>query len=277
MTAATSLPTITGRHRETFQRDGAVCLRGLFSAGEIEQLRSAVDEIMAHPSPLARDYAEPGAGSFFTDVFNWRNNRQIRDVLFASRIGEAAAAILGSQHIRLYNDHLLVKEPGTDIPTRWHQDLPYFRINGSQACSVWIGLDPVTKASGAMSFVTGSHTWGKMFRPVGLGNGTPTTEDPFDGPIPDIDAAPETYPTVCYEMEPGDCTVHHVLTVHGAQGNTNATVRRRGFSVRVTGDDITWLKRAFSPTGIDGGLADGEPLHGELFPELWPRAARVSA
>jgi len=266
-----TMPVVTGEHRATFERDGAVCLRGLFSPELIDQLRLAVDEIMANPSSLAKEYAEPGQGSFFTDVFNWRNNERIRDFLFRSPAAGAAATVLGSQRVRLYNDHLLVKEPGTDIPTRWHQDLPYFRISGRQACSVWIGLDPVRKETGAMSFVKGSHKWGKMFRPVGIGDGDVRTEDAFDGMLPDIDADPENYPTVCYEMEPGDCTIHHVLTVHGGLGNSNAETRRRGFSIRLAGDDVNWLKRAFSPTGIDSGLADGEPLHGELFPELWPR------
>ena len=32
-----------------------------------------------------------------------------------------------------------------------------------------------------------------------------------------------------------------------------------------------WLTRKFSPTGIDGGLKDGDPLRGDLFPALWPR------
>lgn len=272
-----SAPIVTDEHRATFARDGAVCLRGLFSPELIEQLRTAIDEIIASPSPLAKEYAEPGQGSFFTDVFNWRNNPRVRDFLSRSPAGAAAAAVLGSQHVRLYNDHLLVKEPGTDIPTRWHQDLPYFRISGRQACSIWIGLDPVTKASGAMSFVKGSHRWGKMYRPVGIGDGDTRTEDAFDGAMPDIDADPEQYATVCYEMEPGDCTIHHVLTVHGALGNSNANLRRRGFSIRVAGDDVTWLKRAYSPTGIDGGLSDGEALHGDLFPQLWPQATLVTA
>jgi ectoine hydroxylase-related dioxygenase (phytanoyl-CoA dioxygenase family) len=184
---------------------------------------------------------------------------------------------MASREIRLYNDRLLVKEPGTETPTHWHQDLPYFRIDGEQACSVWIGLDPVTKASGAMSFVKGSHRWGKLYRPVGLGTGKAYGSEDFDGAMPAIDADPAAFPTVCYEMGPGDVTFHHARTVHGAKGNATADRRRRGYSVRFAGDDVTWLKRKFSLSGVEVDLADGAPLRGNLFPLLWPRQERTAA
>jgi ectoine hydroxylase-related dioxygenase (phytanoyl-CoA dioxygenase family) len=257
----------------TFQSEGAVCMRGLLDDEWIAYLRDAVEHAMAHPSSYARDLATEGSrrGSFFTDVFVWKHHERFLRFIRDSPIAEVAAALMGSRAVRLYNDHLLVKEPGTDAPTQWHQDQPYFRIAGAQACSVWIGLDPVRRASGAMSFVAGSHRWNRMFRPVGLSTGKVYDADEFDGEAPDVDADPVTYRTVCYEMEPGDVTIHHVLTLHGAQGNSSATTRRRGYSVRLAGDDITWLNRKFSPTGIDGGLKDGDALRGELFPALWPR------
>jgi ectoine hydroxylase-related dioxygenase (phytanoyl-CoA dioxygenase family) len=264
---------VTDEQRETFARDGVVCLRGLFDPAWLARLADGIEEVMANPSKLSRNYAPAGQGTFFTDVFNWRNNPQVRDFVLQSPAGEAAAAVMGSRSLRLYNDHLLIKEPGTDVPTLWHQDMPYFRIDGQQACSVWIGLDPVKRETGAMSFVKGSHKWGKMFRPISLGSGEHWSEEAFDGDMPDIDADPNRYETVCYEMEPGDCTIHHVLTVHGAKGNSNPVTRRRGFSIRVAGDDVTWLRREFSATGIETDLQNGEALHGDMFPQLWPKSA----
>jgi ectoine hydroxylase-related dioxygenase (phytanoyl-CoA dioxygenase family) len=270
---------IGAAERETFQRDGVVCLRGLLDRDWIAWLRDSATEVMARPGPHARDLAAEGStrGSFFTDIYVWKHNPNFLHFIRESPIAEAAAQLMASREIRLYNDHLLVKEPGTETPTHWHQDLPYFRIDGMQACSVWIGLDPVTKASGAMSFVKGSHLWNRLYRPVGLGTGQPYGADEFDGAMPDIDADPAAYPAVCYEMKPGDVTVHHVRTVHGAQGNATADTRRRGYSVRLAGDDVTWLKRKFSPSGVEVDLPDGAPLRGDLFPLLWPRHERTAA
>jgi ectoine hydroxylase-related dioxygenase (phytanoyl-CoA dioxygenase family) len=258
---------VTDADIATFEQDGVVCLRGLVEPEWIERLREAVEEVMATPGPNARDMTE-GSGRFFTDIYMHRTNATFRRFLTESRIGPAAAQLLRSRRTTLYNDHLLVKEPGTDAPTPWHQDLPYFRCDGAQLASFWIGLDPVTRGSGAMSFVKGSHRWGKMFQPVSFVSGDALDADAFDGPLPEIEGR-EDLELVCYELEPGDATFHHVLTLHGAQGNASLDRRRRGLSVRLAGEDAVWLRRRFSPSGIESGLPDGAPLAGELFPLLW--------
>jgi len=55
-----------------------------------------------------------------------------------------------------------VKEPGTRQATPWHQDQPYYNVNGRQNVSFWIPVDPVPLAS-TLRFVAGSHacTWYK--------------------------------------------------------------------------------------------------------------------
>lgn len=261
---------VTEDHVDTFDRDGVVCIRGLISPEWLDHLRVAVEEVMTNPGPHVRDMAQ-GDGRFFTDIFMWQHNEKIRTFLADSPVGAAAAALMRSKETRLYNDHLLVKEPGTDAPTPWHQDLPYFRVDGFQIGSFWIGLDPVTKESGAMSFVKGSHKWKKMYQPKSFTGVSDLDADLFDGKVPDVEAHPEME-TVCYEMQPGDCTFHHVLTLHCAGGNATQDTRRRALSVRIAGDDAVWLKRRFSPSGIDTGLADGAPLRGEMFWQLHPAA-----
>lgn len=258
---------ITQSDIDTFARDGVVCVRGLIAPKWIELLREAVEEVMATPGANAKEMTE-GQGRFFTDIYMHRTNAKFRQFLTQSNIGEAGARLLGSRKAVLYNDHLLVKEPGTDAPTPWHQDLPYFRCDGRQLASFWIGLDSVTRESGAMSFVRGSHLWNKMFQPVSFASGDPLDADEFDGPLPQIDGR-QDLEFICYEMEPGDVTFHHVLTLHSALGNASLDRRRRALSVRLAGDDAVWLRRRFSPSGIESGLPDGAPLGGDLFPTLW--------
>ena len=61
-----------------------------------------------------------------------------------------------SRTVRLYHDHVLVKEPGTRQRTPWHQDQPYYNIEGMQNVSMWIPVDPVSRAA-TLEFVAGSH------------------------------------------------------------------------------------------------------------------------
>lgn len=257
----------------TFRRDGVVCLRNLIEPSWIEKLRDGVETAVQTRGPRSRDIAAEGgkAGRFHNEDFLWRSYPVFEDFIRKSRISDAAAALTGSDAIRLYNDHLLVKEPSTDAPTPWHQDGTYFRVKGDQIVSVWLGLDPVRQATGAMSFVKGSHLWGKMFRPVAFASGKTRESEQFDGPMPDISGEPERYETICYEMEPGDVTFHHALTIHGSLGNTSSTQRRRGYSVRMLGEDVRYAHRPQTSYVIGEGLRDGDPIAGHAdFPLLRP-------
>lgn len=261
---------VTTAHRETYQRDGVVCLRGLIPSDWIARLRDAVETVMATPSAFSRDLAkEAGAtGTYYGELGVCQRDPVLRQFVAQSPIARAGAEIMGARRVRYFSDQVLVKEPGTSALTLWHQDFPYFPCDGDQIGSVWLGLDPVSADNGAMSFVVGSHRMHKLYTPQNFGGGAAYDTDEFDGPAPDIFANPGLYETVCYEMEPGDVTFHHARTLHGSRGNSSPTVRRRGITVRMAGDDIVWRNRKYLPRGFEA-LADGAPLDGPRYPLLW--------
>ena len=55
-----------------------------------------------------------------------------------SGVAAIAAELMGSRTVRLYHDHVLVKEPGTRQRTPWHQDQPYYNVDGRQNASMWL-------------------------------------------------------------------------------------------------------------------------------------------
>ena len=262
---------VTEDHIRAYREDGVCCIRSVFTEDEIDRLRKAVAGQMASPRATANFAGgENGSGRFFTDTNMWRDDPEFRIVSCGEKAAAIAAEVMGSGKINLYNEHLLVKEPGsTGSPTPWHQDQPYFRTAGWQVCSLWIALDKVNQENGAMSFVKGSHKWNKMFQPVSFTSARRASADDFDGPAPDIDGHREDYEIVTYELEPGDLTVHHGLTLHGAPGNSSGTAWRRGLSLRYTGDDVTFIERSWHPTTIDTGLKPGEPIDCDMFPVIW--------
>ncbi len=116
---------------ERFQRDGAVCIRGLFSAQEIAGLRAGIDWNLGNLSPRAKVASGPDdPGCFVEDFCNWQDNPHYRRFIFESTLAQTAARLMGSSTARLYHDHMLTKETGTRQPTPWHQDQPYYNIEG---------------------------------------------------------------------------------------------------------------------------------------------------
>ena len=140
-----------------YRRDGAVCVRGAFSAEEIGLVEAGIERNLTDPSPrgLVASRAED-AGRFFEDFCNWDRIPEYERFIRDSAAGAIAGALMGSGQVRLYHDHLLVKEAGTAQPTPWHQDQPYYNVDGRQTCSMWMPVDPVPRES-TLEFVAGSH------------------------------------------------------------------------------------------------------------------------
>ena len=125
-------PLLTDTDIEAYQRDGVVLIRGLF-ARHVKTLRAGVDRNMAEPGPYAAENLHDGeSGRFFDDYCNWTRIPEFEDVVRTSEAAAVAADLMGSHSVQMFHDHVLVKEPGTSKPTPWHQDGPYYFVEGSQ-------------------------------------------------------------------------------------------------------------------------------------------------
>lgn len=265
------MPEVSEHDVTAFERDGVVCVRNVFSADWLDRLAVATDQTMSDPSPLSREYVQDGDGRFFTDHHMSRRNETFRDFMMNSPASEVAAALLRSDKLNLVDEHLLVKEPGTDVPTYWHHDLPYFEVSWDDFASFWIPLDPVTADTGAMKFAKGSHKWDKIFKPVMIGSGKDAEgAAEFDGAVPDIDADPKKYNVEMYEMERGDALFFHAATLHAAEPNRSPGTRRRALSLRYGGSRATWQPRDYVPSRPETpDLTPGGSLDGDDYPVIW--------
>ena len=262
---------------ESFHTDGAVALRGVVNAEWRRVLAEAIEDDIANPAPFYHGYEpENGRGRFHGNLRTWEFHDGFRRFCFESPLPGLAAEILGSRRINLLYDQLFVKEPGTINRTRWHNDQPYWPIDGDQVLSFWVALDPTTAETGAVEFVRGSHRWGRFFQPEVFGR--TVTDDYERNPdyetVPDVESARESYDIFSFDLEPGDVYAFHALVLHGAGGNASDTVRRRGYTARYTGDDITYSSRPGTNKGLRTNLlADGDPLDSEQYPVVWERTA----
>jgi ectoine hydroxylase-related dioxygenase (phytanoyl-CoA dioxygenase family) len=123
-----------------------------------------------------------------------------------------------SKTAQVFHDHVLVKEPGTAKATPWHQDSPYYFVDGDQNVSFWVPVDAVEEAS--LRCVVGSHRWPKLVLPVRwLSDENFYADSGAYIPVPDPDAEPDKYRVAEWRMQPGDAVAFHYRTLHGARGN----------------------------------------------------------
>ena len=275
-----SSPDLTERARhvvtpelaQAFARDGAVCVRGLLKAEEVALLREGIDANIAAPSPRAKVASRPDDPGFFIEDFCcWQENGAYRRVIFDSPLAAAAGLLMASRQVRLYHDHMLTKEPGTRQRTPWHQDQPYYNIEGRQNVSFWIPVDPVRRHS-TLEFVAGSHNGPWLMPRSFMDHQAKWFPEGSLQDLPDIEAARERFPIIGWPVEPGDVIAFHMLSLHASAG-VDGDTRRRVFSVRMLGDDVTHAPRPWVTSPPFPGLADrlpaGAAMDDALFPVLW--------
>jgi ectoine hydroxylase-related dioxygenase (phytanoyl-CoA dioxygenase family) len=260
---------------QAFRRDGVAFIPGLLTADEVETLRRGVERNLADLSPLGMNATRPGEpGAFVEDFRNWERIPEYASVIRDSAMAGAAGRLMGAERVRLFHDHLLVKEAGTLDRSPWHQDQPYYCIDGAQTVSFWIPLDDVARPS-TLEFVAGSHAGQRWYMPRSFVKKTPMVFD--EGAleeVPDVDADRDAFDIRGWAMAPGDAVAFNMLTLHAAAGSPT---RRRAFSVRFTGDDVRWAPRPHrtSPPFDEVDLPAGAELDHPVFPVLWEARAGV--
>ena len=275
---ASPVSIVTKEDADRFWRDGAICLRAVFSDEWLDILRQATDEAIAQPGPLSLDSSHAQDKRFYVELGLWSRLPSVRRFVYESPASQVARSLLRTRKLNLFFDQLFVKEPGTVEATPWHQDQPYWPIAGRQVLSLWVPMDPVTLATGGLEYVRGSHDWNRRFHPVAFGRTTPTIDEKLaklDGDdIPDIDADRGRYEFLSWDMEPGDVLVHQAMTIHGASGNSSLSRRRRAYSTRWSGDDATWdprpgiLETIPGPSTLPYPAIVGGPMDSEAFPTM---------
>lgn len=260
---------LDARTVESFRRDGAVALRGVF-AEWVETLRAGIDRNLREPGPDARSYTgENGGGRFLGDYCNWDRIPEYRDFIFNSPAAAIGGELMGSRTVRLFHEHVLVKEAEAGVATPWHQDMPYYCVDGQKTVSLWIPLDEVPRER-TLEFVAGSHRWGKLFRPQRF-NGQALNEGDGMEAVPDIEGHRDDYDILGWALEPGDAVAFDYRSLHGAPPNRSKSAQRRAFSLRLVGDDVRFLRRegmVSSPPFRGVTLANGAVMDAPEFPLL---------
>lgn len=277
---------------ESFWREGVVCLRQVMPQDWLDSMAEPVEASLAAPemtdlSAMGDDLerlagavrtvdptvlrSADARGHFHAGTDHWRDIAAFGDFATRSPLGPMVAALLRSERVYFYEDSVLVKDPGTEERTAFHQDMAYFHLDGDQVCTSWVPLDPVDAVSGAVRYVIGSHRDRTRYRP-NMFVTTMALAGTEGKDVPDYHQQVGAASIVSFDTKPGDVIVHHARTIHGAYANASATQRRRAISVRYAGDDTV-----FSP--VPGGLPKphhanmvaGQPLDTESCPLAWPR------
>jgi len=271
---------LTTEEIRSYQEDGVIMLKQALDPNWMAMVEAGIEEARNKSSFLGK-FMSRKVEDYQMDIFLWKRIDILRDLIYYSPCAELARQLMGSNEVRFFYDQSFVKEPGTDAPTPWHQDLSFWPISGEQICSFWIPCDPVNRENSGLLYVKGSHRWQQRFKAISPDYVATLIDEEMED-IPDINANPEKYELLDWDMEPGDILVFHPLTLHGSYGNASRERRRRALALRWTGDDVVYTPSSKRmPIHYKHDSVAGGPLRGAAFPRILPtpdpgeRAARL--
>lgn len=237
-----------------FEKDGFIVLKSVFREDMLATLRKILVEIV--------QYAEKGLEDPFGQYY--LGHRADQGVLydlyqrhpefdvFAKNLDvlHALTEVLG-EDIFLYENSVVYKPKGKRNGVPYHQDF-ISRPNEPVKYIAWMAIDKVTKESGALKVIPGSHKNG--FLPWYTVKGE-THHDRIDPKA--LDLTGETH----IELDPGDVLIFNQLVVHGSD-EMNSDSLRLVYRVSYQGFD-----EIFAPRGTPLVLQGGHP---QSLQTRWP-------
>ena len=274
---------VTQTEISRFADDGVVFLKQAFGGEWIDRLAGGIEANIENPSDRGRiwDRDEQGRTCFY-DSQVWREIEAYKDFAYNSACAQIAGELLQAKSVNFFFDAVFVRTPGAQFRTPWHQDEPYWSVEGFDTCSIWMPLVPVEKKS-ALEFVKGSHKWPQKYQQTNFGelSGDERDQVVFDEsetvPFPDVESNRDDYDILSWDMQPGDCVAFNARIIHGGSGNLSPNRDLKVFNTQWLGDDV---RIKFRKEGMDPdhskimreyGMKPGERPGVELYPEIWVR------
>jgi ectoine hydroxylase-related dioxygenase (phytanoyl-CoA dioxygenase family) len=246
-----------------FDENGFLFIKSVLSKDEAEFYREIIDEVVKERTrgdnrPLSE--RTPYEREFLQCGHLWWEYPEIKGLTLSRRLGSIAKQLLKASKIRLWHDQALYKLPGGDA-TLPHQDVSYWPMKERLAGTLWIALDNVTEEMGAMSFVPGTHK-------AGIDGYNHRIEDAInnESKILELSTKIVKKETVSFNLEPGDATFHHGLTVHFTKANNTEKIRK-GMTIIYFNDGVRY--DSLSPAKdhlCAAGSKENQPIATERTP-----------
>ncbi len=278
-----AIRAVTEVELETYWEQGVVKLPGLIDGYTATAVLRSLQHQLDNPSEWLL------TGTHQSDRCFGLGDPTLRSYLLDPVQGENAARAMRSTRAQFYFDHVFAFEPNSPLDEHyWHQDQPYWPVEGEHIVSFWLSLVSCTPETSALKFVPGSHRDEQFFRPKGF-DGEPLDDDLGAFAEHAIDAAsqfrseeppafhedPEGHGVLEFSYEPGDAVMFHSKVVHSSGGNNSPDLHRIAYSTRYIGDDarLTLRKGVFQDPALlpkaDEPFAVGLPMTSRAWPQVF--------
>ncbi len=211
--------TVSDEQTATFQDDGYLIVRQLFSQAEMDGLLAYArgDQGLLDSSYVRTDSQ---GGETRLALKNDLDDTSVYTAIVRSRrVATTMEKLLGDE-VYHYHHKMTLKQPRTGGAWEWHQDYGYWYNYGClypDMGSCLIAVDQATRVNGCLQVLRGSHKLGRVDH---VKVGQQVGADPAR-----VEAAVARHELVYCEMEPGDAIFFHSNLLHRSDQNTSERPR----------------------------------------------------
>lgn len=226
---------LTVEQIEHYNKAGFLQPFDVFDAGEMANLRSYVDRLMA-------DMGD--AGAYGINCYQARLSG-LYDIATDPRILDLVEDLIGPD-ILCWATAILSKNPHDPKAVPWHQDASFWALSPARTVTVWLAIDDADEANSAMRFIPGTHDKGA------LPTATPDGESVFHKGTANAEAMGAPFTN---SLMAGQMSMHADMLVHGSLANTSDR-RRCGFTLRYCPPSVQITDPQWA-TGVEAILCRG--------------------
>ncbi|QEL13690.1 phytanoyl-CoA dioxygenase family protein [Limnoglobus roseus] len=205
---------LTDSQVQQYHADGYALARGLFSGEEISLLqRSAKEDAELDKRSFGR--ADGEGGVVRLSLWNHPGDGVYGMFARCERMVRSCEKLLGGE-VYHYHSKMILKDAKVGGAWAWHQDYGYWYQNGvlfPLLTSVFIAVDPCTRANGCLQVLKGSHHAGRINHVL--------TGEQAGADRERVDELAKRLELVHVEMEPGDALFFHANMLHRSDQNTS--------------------------------------------------------
>lgn len=150
--------------------------------------------------------------------------KSLNDLARTPAILDAVEAILGAD-VLVWGVAHFAKPPHHPGFISWHQDGTYWGLSEPALLTAWVALTPSTLQSGCVRVLPGSHQYEQLPHRDTFAKNNMLSRGQ------EVAVEVDENKTVALELQPGEMSLHHTMTVHGSGPNTS-DLPRIGIAIR---------------------------------------------
>ena len=201
-----------------YQQNRYIKLKKVLDAETLAYFNEVIGKKVSELNSVKTAVAERDTyGKAFLQLMNlWREDAQIKELVFSKRIGKIAAELMQVDGVRIYHDQALFKEAGGGI-TPWHADQYYWPLQTDKTITAWIPLQETPLSMGPLEFSAGSHQISEG-RELEIGD---ESEKLMQQRL-----RVTSYPHIIEAFDAGEISFHSGWLFHRAGANTTNEMRK---------------------------------------------------